>query len=611
MDLTAPHKINGTDTKRAIENGFPIAFVSRIAEHESWRKEIYRPTNYIHKWWARRLGSVFRAIIISACERKDSDVQNTFYQPAEYPNITVFDPFMGSGAIISEAVKLGCKVIGRDINPIPFLMVQSALARYDTTTVIETFERIQRTAGDAIRSLYSTQLPDGETGEVLYYFWVTFVSCPHCNTNVDLFKRRIFATHAIPKKDPKARCVCPKCDAINECRFDSNIITCTKCQLCYDPQKGVVVNKRVACQTCHKEFTVIDAVRQVSTPPNHRMYAKLVLRKDGKKQYYPIDASDIDSYSRAGLILANLRHEVPKEAISAGYNTNQVLRYNYSHWHQMFNERQLASFALLAGSIKQIVSPELKILFSLLLSSTLEFNNMFCSFKGEGTGAIRPLFSHHILKPELTPLEGNVWGTIKSSGSFSTLFKSRILRAIQYRDTPFEFQVFKNSKGSQNRKFYGLSRPLQRTIAKRYAEFEKSNSVYLSCADSAKTDLPTQSVDLIVTDPPFFDNVHYSELADFFYVWIHKLLGSLSPLPTSTTRSPGEVQDSRIEDFRIKLCGIFKECHRVMKRDGLLIFTYHHSRIEGWVALYEALSTAGFEIACIHPVKSEMAVSIP
>src|SRR4029079_9341410 len=63
---------------------------------------------------------------------------------------------------------------------------------------------------------------------------------------------------------------------------------------------------------------------------------------------------------------------------------------------------------------------------------------MFASYKGEGTGAVRHMFSHHILKPERTPIEANVWGTPRSSGSFSTLYRSKLLRAIRYREAPTE-----------------------------------------------------------------------------------------------------------------------------------------------------------------------------
>src|SRR5260370_42656482 len=73
--------------------------------------------------------------------------------------------------------------------------------------------------------------------------------------------------------------------------------------------------------------------------------------------------------------------------------------------------------------------------------------------------------------------------------------------------------------------------------------------IFLSCGDSAETGLPGQSIDLIVTDPPFFDNVHYSELADFFHAW--QQLGNAG-LPKST-RHPGEVQDKNPSLFAAKL----------------------------------------------------------
>ena len=101
--------------------------------------------------------------------------------------------------------------------------------------------------------------------------------------------------------------------------------------------------------------------------------------------------------------------------------------------------------------------------------------------------------------------------------------------------------------------------------------------IYLSCGDSPNTGLADQSIDLVVTDPPFFDNVHYSELADFFFAW--QPTGNLSPLPSgamgssgSTTRHSAEVQDGDADKFAEKLQAVFRECHRVMRDDGLLVF---------------------------------------
>ena len=149
----------------------------------------------------------------------------------------------------------------------------------------------------------------------------------------------------------------------------------------------------------------------------------------------------------------------------------------------------------------------------------LEFNNMFTSFKGEGTGAVRHMFAHHILKPERVPLEANLWGTSKSSGSFMTMFEGRIRRALDYAEHPFELRLVGGLGRKATEKVYGLSEPLGFDIAEDYAAFEQGQRVHLSCGDSSQTELADGSVDAIISDPPFFDNVHYSELADFFHVW--------------------------------------------------------------------------------------------
>jgi putative DNA methylase len=115
---------------------------------------------------------------------------------------------------------------------------------------------------------------------------------------------------------------------------------------------------------------------------------------------------------------------------------------------------------------------------------------------------------------------------------------------------------------------------------------------------------------LVVTDPPFFDNVHYSELADFFHAW-----QSLYPrgfvTGAATTRDPREVQDTEAEQFAEKLGRVFSECRRVLKDDGLLAFTYHHSRPDGWISLTQAIYGAGFSVAQAHPVKAELSVAAP
>ncbi len=596
---------------RAIENSFPIGFVSQLAEHESWRKEVYRPIYYIHKWWARRLGSVLRAVLIASCVDRDQDISRLFYRRIEFPGVVIFDPFMGSGTTIGEAVKLGCRVIGRDINPVSLTMVGVALKEYSEEEVQDTFGRLAETAGERIRALYTTTLPNGEKADVLYYFWVKTIPCPVCDHEIELFKSRVFAKHAMPEKHPEAKALCPECRAINDVRFSDLEATCQVCGAVYNPQRGEVDQPKVTCRTCGSTFNLVDAVRRSGLPLSHKMYAKLVLQPDGRKTYLQVDQGDEDSYRTAEKMLRGLWQHVPQVEIQPGYNTNQVINYNYRKWHQMFNARQLASLALLVAEISKIRSPELKSLFACLFSGVLEFNNMFASFKGEGTGAVRHMFAHHILKPELTPLEANVWGTPKSSGSFSTLFRTRILRALDYKQEPFELKLSTANGNRESQKVFGLSRPMNQEIVSDYPTFLARDGVYLSAGDSSCTDLPDESVDLVVTDPPFFDNVHYSQLADFFYVWLRQILGPNGSMSYPSTRSSREVQSTDPDEFANNLTAVFSECRRVLKRDGLLVFTYHHSRIEGWSALYKSVRQAGFYICRTHPVKAEMAVAVP
>jgi putative DNA methylase len=222
------------------------------------------------------------------------------------------------------------------------------------------------------------------------------------------------------------------------------------------------------------------------------------------------------------------------------------------------------------------------------------------------------MFSHHILKPERTPIEANVWGTESSSGAFSTLFKSRLIRCIDYRERPFEISLSHARGDASSSKVFGCSDPFQGRVKIGWPTAQEGDGrqIFLSCSSSHKTGLPDGSVDYVVTDPPFFDNVHYSELADFFYAW-QRLHPSLFDGSLRTTRQQDEVQDTDAHCFTRQLQAVLSECHRVLKDAGLLVFTYHHSRHDGWVSVCEACMGAGFRFVNAHPVKAEMSVAAP
>ena len=593
------------------DDDFPFELIGEIAERESWRKEINRPIYHIHKWWAKRLGSVFRAIILGTLTPSGTDILRKFYRPVRFHGRVIFDPFMGSGTTIGEAAKIGVSAIGRDINPVAHFLVRNALSYHDRTKVMSEFHDIERDVSQKIRTLYRTILRNDKEAEVLYYFWVKTVPCPNCSEEVSLNSSQIFARHTYPKRHPKARATCPKCSAINTIRYDDTETTCGSCGLTYNPQVGPTKEQNATCPSCNHVFPVAETIRASNRTPKHKLYAKLVLLPDGSKEYAPVSEKDLALYEAASKELSNRKNAYPIVKIEPGFNTNQALGYNYRYWHEMFNDRQLLCLSILADRIRAIEDSVIRDLFTCLFSGVLEFNNMFASYKGEGTGAVRHMFAHHILKPERVPLEANIWGTRKSSGSFLTMFKGRICRALDYAENPFE-QLLVGEEGKKScEKVYGLSEPLGFSLAEDYDKFANGKSVYLSCGDSSTTDLEGKCVDAIVTDPPFFDNVHYSQLADFFHVWQRHILGEAGYQEEYTTRSVSEVQNADVQMFTDRLGAVWAEAHRVLKDQGVLAFTYHHSRAEGWSSVLKALMSSGFCITAVQPIKAEMSVAVP
>src|SRR6059036_2989968 len=172
--MNSQHQSNGHPrARRLIESdSFPFEFISQLAEMESWRKEVYRPIYHIHKWWAKRLGSIFRGIILGSLLPRGTDLKEVFYDAHDFSDITVFDPFMGSGTTVGEAHKLGCNALGRDINPVAAEAVRVALGPLDRNLIDRSFAHLAGTVAERIRQLYQTVDRAGNEAEVLYFFWV-------------------------------------------------------------------------------------------------------------------------------------------------------------------------------------------------------------------------------------------------------------------------------------------------------------------------------------------------------------------------------------------------------------------------------------------------------
>lgn len=574
------------------------AAVSRVAEHESWRKEWHRPATYVHKWWARRLGTVFRRLLLDAVGVPDGSGA-----AAALTGFVVYDPFAGAGTTLVEAAKLGARVVARDINPVATLTQRQAMQgwRFDQLELL--FAQVEAACRSDIDALFVTA--SGEP--VLHYFWVAVADCPECNNEIELFSDYIFAHHAYPRRHPGAHATCPTCHAV--CPVTLGTDADGYCDACARRFSfaGPVKARVMTCVAGHRS-KIIDAL--AGRMPRRRMYAKVVKTADGRRKYQPVDAFDLDLYNRASKLLADSAATdlvLPDGVLEDGTNTVQALRWGYNTWASFFNDRQLYCLGRIGAALRDLPGhgPEREAL-AVAFGKTLEHHNLFCSFKGEGTGPVRSIFHNHVLRPERCSVEGNPWGADGGSGGYAETL-GRLRRAHEYKSAPTELVETDGAIVT----VAGRSGKVNRTLVNSWQAFCCTvDAAYIVTGDAAATDIPDGSVTLVVTDPPYVDNVHYSELADFFHAWMRGIRPYGSYPRRTSTRDRREVQNGSADGFEAMIAKAWRECARVLRDDGLLVFSFHQSQESGWVALMRALANAGFIVTAIRPVVAEVTTSL-
>jgi putative DNA methylase len=190
-----------------LENGLPVRQLNHIAIMQGNSK---MPVYQIHKWWARRLGSVFRSLIISAfLKPNSSDFWRNYYNGFLLRDKVIYDPFMGGGTTLIEGLRLGCKVIGNDINPVAWFVTKKEIDPFNTDDADLYFRILEERVGERIRTFYETTCPNGHKADVLYCIWIRQLHCAGCNQDYDLFNN-----YVIREKPNVKTIVCSRCDDI-------------------------------------------------------------------------------------------------------------------------------------------------------------------------------------------------------------------------------------------------------------------------------------------------------------------------------------------------------------------------------------------------------------
>lgn len=596
---------------KMIERNFQIRFVAQLALAEKQIQQNYRPLIAVHKWFARRPGTLFRSLILS--ELAGARVDQTYFRRHDLSDKHILDPFMGGGTTVVEANRLGCAVTAADINPMAWWIVRQEIQDLDLDRYAEAARSLRDYLRAEVGHLYQTICPrTGEVAEIKYFLWVKTAECSTCGKEHDLFPNFLLA------KDVRHTAnvfVCGYCNTLFEAKDKAKPGVCPNCK--QPPPTGHTASRnRSKCLGCDSVISY-----PTKNPPRHRLFAIEYHRPSGGggartkgRLFKAPDATDLERFAEAEERLRKMRlKHVPKEAIPEGDETDRLHRWGYNYYRDLFNSRQLLALELSCRWIAKLRDQAVREALATNLSDLLRYQNMLCRYD---TMALKSLdvFSVHGFPVGLIQCESNVLG-IEGNGGLPVgsggwlNITEKFAKAKRYCRQPFEV-----------RKDYGRKRevPIPGEWIGTYRNGTsppERKFLELICGDSTALQ-SKEKFDAIFTDPPYFGNVQYAELMDFCYVWLRGLVGhDHVEFAKPTTRNSGELTGNNrmgrdLAHFTEGISATFQRAAEKLKTGCPLAFTYHHNKLDAYVPLAVAILDAGLTCSASLPCPAEMGASI-
>jgi putative DNA methylase len=596
-----------------IEKNFDVAFVAELALREKQVQQNYRPVMAVHKWFARRPGTLFRSLLLS--EFSSTPLRDCYYQANDLSGVKVADPFMGGGTPLLEANRLGCDVTGFDINPMAHWIVSREIEYLDLVEYQRTTRKLADWLEAKIGDLYLTDCGfcGNPKADVKYFLWVKTLPCEKCEKDIDLFSGYLLSED---RRHPKNVFVCSKCGELTEVSDRKNTVACSACSA-EIPLFGPAKRGRCECPHCQ---TINTYPRPELGPPRHRMFAMeyhcSTCRAGHRGRFFKKpDDRDLERYARAEQNLLTRRPEyIPKDHIPNGDETDRLHRWGYRYYREMFNARQLLGLELSCKAISRIPDQKVKNALATNVSDLLRYQNMLCRYDAMALKSL-DVFSVHGFPVGLMQCESNLLGVggyggvpIGSGGWLNITEKYK--KAKAYCEAPFEIVHRNGSKVVVPVRGEWIGE--QRTVNGKTV----TRPVSLRCGSATLADLAPGSLDAVFTDPPYFGNVQYAELMDFCYVWLKQLVGEVGgSFDRISTRNEDELtgnssMDRGLIHFTTGLSNVFGRMAKSLKTGRPLAFTFHHNRMEAYYPVAVSVLDSGLTCTASIPCPAEMGASI-
>lgn len=625
-----------------IEDFLPIRELSAEARREKAIRHGHIST--LHVWWARRPLVVARAAVLGALvhapesdeerERMKDFViklckwETRDLEEMESPDLKraremvrdanggappkVLDSMAGGGSIPLEALRLGCEAHAIEYNPVAYLILKATLEypqKYGkrlAKDVRRWGEWILEKAKGKLSEFYPAG-PGGET--VVAYIWSRTVKCPSpgCGAEIPLFRQFWLA-----RKKNKKVVLHPIVDQANK-RVEFEILEGEDLEQAmaqgFDPSRGTVKRANAVCPVCGATAKD-DYIREEAKNSHlgHRLVALVTTQGRGSgRNYWIVHEEDQLAFQRAAQWLEKFKGGlspwpnglslVPDELVQTkNHAVDRLPMYGHPRWGDAFNPRQALALVTFGKWIRQGYQEILRetsnpdyakavaTYLAFVMHSMANYNAILSGWRASHN-KVEAVFSGHHLHM--------TWDYAERNGSAGAW--TNALRAVNA----------------------GLERAIESTLKARCPTSKLASAASLPHDSDAY-------FDAVIVDPPYYDNVPYADLSDFFYVWLKRTVGDLYPEAFRTPLTPkdeeivhnparwgGGKEGEAISKahFERLLTQAFKEIRRVLKPEGLAVIMFTHKATAAWEKLIESLLSAGLYPTASWPVHTEMEAS--